>query len=288
MLPTNREARPGGRGEIAVGARFGPEARYLLRRVLGTGGMASVWLAEPANGPAVAVKILSDSLALDPAFVARFREEAALGARLSHPGLVQTVEDGGAHRRPYLAMEYVAGETLADLLRNGRAHHLNLVRLARELLEVLAYVHGEGVLHRDVKPSNVLFDASGHVKLFDFGIALSPESNRLTQTGQVMGTARYAAPEVLVGREPDERSDLFSCGRLLEQCAGSAAPPGLDELVEVLTRQPPHRRPTSAAHALVILNTALGAHLETTAPMPALASTNRGATADASAGGRGR
>ncbi len=250
---------PGAAGELVAGAHFGLGDRYRLRRLLGTGGMASVWLADDFGGAepvaeAVAVKILADSLALDPQFVDRFRREAQIAGTLRHPRLVAVVDDGGDHRRPYLAMEYVRGKTLAQRMKADDPP--DAMTLARHLLEAVAYVHDSGVVHRDIKPSNLLLTDTGEAKLFDFGIALSPAAARLTQTGEVMGTARYVAPEVLEGVAPTYRSDLYSCGVLLEVCVGASAPPVLWDVIDACTRLRTAERPASAREALALLERA--------------------------------
>jgi serine/threonine-protein kinase len=268
------------RAELVTGALFGRDDRYRLRRLLGTGGMASVWLADDHGTLArdaagtVAVKILADSLALDPAAVDRFRQEGEIARRLQHPRVVRVHDDGGEHRRPYLAMEYVHGQTLAQRMKDDNPPEAH--RLARQMLEAVSVVHGAGVLHRDIKPSNVLITPTDDVKLFDFGIALSPRAQRLTATGHVMGTARYVAPEVLRGQEPDERSDLYACGVLLEVCAGATASPAMWKVIDALTRARPHERPPSAAAALHLLDAdpsppaATGRHLRSV-PTPGAA-----------------
>jgi serine/threonine protein kinase len=246
------------RAELVAGAPFGRGNRYRLRQLLGTGGMASVWLADDlgtgtaAPPPRVAIKILADSLALDPGSVDRFRREAKIASALRHPRVVSVHDDGGDHRRPYLAMDYVDGQTLAQRMMADDPPDAS--HLARQLLEAVAFIHGAGVLHRDIKPSNVLINPDGDVMLFDFGIALSPSAQRLTQAGHVMGTARYVAPEVLRGQPPDERADLYSCGVLLEVCAGVAASPSLWHVIDALTRALPEERPPSAAAALLLLD----------------------------------
>ncbi len=244
-------------GEVAAGAEFGDGGRYRLRSLLGTGGMASVWLAEDARlRRDVAVKILSDVLALDPDFVARFEREARLAGSLAHPHLV-TVYDYGAHgTRPFLVMEYVAGGTLADRLRGPHDPRWDPAVLSRELLGALGHVHEAGIVHRDVKPANVLIGTDGRARLTDFGIAQPTEATRLTGAGAVIGTERYLAPEVRRGQAADVRSDLFSVGVLLRECLGPAPSPALHRLVAALTNDDPSDRPESAAAALALLGKA--------------------------------
>jgi serine/threonine protein kinase len=242
-------------GEVAPGAEFGEAGRYRLLRLVGTGGMASVWLAEDARlQREVAVKVLSDVLALDPEFVARFEREARLAAGLAHPHLVNVYDFGSQGPRPYLVMEYVGGGTLADSLRGGGGPPRDPLALSRELLDALGHVHAAGIVHRDIKPASVLIGLDGRVRLTDFGIAQPTEATRLTSTGNILGTERYLAPEVYGGRPADARSDLYSLGVLLRECLGASAPPQLHRLVDLLTKEDPGDRPASAAEALAVLS----------------------------------
>ncbi|HVS28236.1 MAG TPA: serine/threonine-protein kinase [Solirubrobacteraceae bacterium] len=226
--------------------------RYRLDARLGAGGMASVWLAHDTTlDRAVAIKLLSDVLCADADYVRRFQREARVAAGLSHPNLVNVFDYGNEGERPYLVMEYIEGGTLADRLRDPDTGAMpEPAELARQLLEALGYIHAAGIVHRDVKPSNVLLDRNGTVRLSDFGIAHPSGATRLTQTGQVLGTPRYIAPEVLAGQPSTPRSDLYSCGVLLQECLASKPVPGLVELVARLTADDPRRRPASAAEAL--------------------------------------
>lgn len=230
--------------------------RYRLERRIATGGMASVWLArdEQLERP-VAVKVLSDVLAEDPAYLARFRREARLAAGLSNPSLVRIFDYSGTAERPYLVMEYIEGGTLADRLAAGTVAELDAGRLAEQLLGALSHIHAAGVVHRDVKPSNVLIDVEGRARLTDFGIAQPEDATRITSTGEVIGTLKYMAPEVLEGQQAAERSDLYACGVLLGECLGTNPPPQLASLVEHLTAPDPAGRPASAEHALALLET---------------------------------
>jgi serine/threonine protein kinase len=228
--------------------------RYRLEWLLGTGGMAAVWLArdERLRRP-VAAKILSDTLAADPAYLRRFSREARLAASLSHPNLVKVYDFGGRGDRPYLVMEYVEGQSLADRIAAGTARGLDSSRLARELLSALDHIHGAGIVHRDVKPGNVLIAPDGTAKLTDFGIAQPEGATRLTSTGLVVGTRSYIAPEVGRGEQATVRSDLYSCGIVLREAIGDPPPPGLADLVTRLGDQDPNRRPESASRALELL-----------------------------------
>jgi eukaryotic-like serine/threonine-protein kinase len=169
--------------------------RYRLERILGTGGMASVWLARDERlGRPVAVKLLSDSLAHDESYLHRFRREARLAAGLSHPNLVTVYDFGDEDERPYLVMEYVEGGTLTDRIAGGTAHELDPGRLARELLDALDHIHSAGIVHRDIKPGNVLIAPDGSARVTDFGIAQPEGATRLTGTGLRPVTMSWRPP----------------------------------------------------------------------------------------------
>ncbi|MGN6216119.1 MAG: protein kinase domain-containing protein [Solirubrobacterales bacterium] len=225
--------------------------RFRLERLLGHGGMAAVWLGhdEVLDRP-VAVKVLSDTIAADPEFVARFRREAQTAAAMSHPNLVDVYDYAEEGERPYLVMQFVPGEDLASRQRRGDA--IACEELARELLEALAHIHGAGILHRDVKPGNVIVEPDGTAKLIDFGIALPRDATALTSTGLILGTERYAAPEVMAGHPASERSDLYSCGVVLRSCEGRRSP-ALESLIDWLTSTDPRARPATARQALARL-----------------------------------
>jgi predicted Ser/Thr protein kinase len=229
------------------------KGRYRLERLLGRGGMAAVWLATDAVlERQVAVKVLSDTIATDPGFLARFRREARVAAGVSHPNLVEVFDYADGAERPYLVMEYVAGPNLAERLRQGAP--IDCERLARELLGALVRIHAAGIVHRDVKAQNVLLAPDRSAKLIDFGIALPADATALTQTGHLLGTARYLAPEVLRGEPATPASDLFACGVLLRECIGEDGAGPLSALVERLASPNPRARPASAEAALARLN----------------------------------
>jgi serine/threonine protein kinase len=241
--------------EIGPGAEVGEGGRYRLRHLLGTGGMASVWLADDTRlEREVAVKILSDVLALDAEFVARFEREARVAARLAHPHLVNVHDYGTQDKRPYLVMEHVGGGTLSERLQGSVDHRWDAMALSRELLGALAHVHDAGIVHRDIKPANVLFGLDGRVRLTDFGIAQPVEATRLTATGNIIGTEQYLAPEVRSGGSADARSDLYSLGVVLGKCITPSSPYALRRLVGLLTMDDPDERPASAAAALAVLD----------------------------------
>jgi hypothetical protein len=236
-------------GTIGIGELL--KDRYRLERTLGRGGMAAVWLGhdEVLDRP-VAVKVLSDTIASDPGFVARFRREAQTAAGLSHPNLVGVYDFSEEGERPYLVMQFVPGENLAERLERGEG--VDCDKLAREMLEALAHIHQVGILHRDIKPANIIIEPAGTAKLIDFGIALPRDATALTSTGLILGTERYAAPEVMEGQPATERSDLYSLGVVLRSCEGQCSR-ALGSVVEWLTHKEPAGRPASAQQALTRL-----------------------------------
>jgi serine/threonine-protein kinase len=236
-------------GTIGIGELL--KERYRLERTLGRGGMAAVWLGhdEVLDRP-VAVKVLSDTIASDPGFVARFRREARTAAGLSHPNLVGVYDFSEEGERPYLVMQFVPGENLAERLERGGG--VDCDKLARELLEALDHIHSVGILHRDIKPANIIVEPDGTTKLIDFGIALPADATALTSTGLILGTERYAAPEVMEGEPATERSDLYSCGVVLRSCEGQCSR-ALGSLIGWLTGADPRSRPVSARQALARL-----------------------------------
>jgi eukaryotic-like serine/threonine-protein kinase len=194
--------------------------RYELHRRLGRGGMAEVYLArDQLLDRPVAVKVLFPALATDAGFVERFRREAQAAANLQHPNIVSVFDWGEANGTYFIVMEYVEGHTLADTLRDeGRLHPDRAAEITADIAAALGFAHRNRVVHRDVKPGNVLITRDGGVKVADFGIAraISDSSDQnLTKTGSVMGTATYFSPEQARGAPVDPRSDLYSLGVVL-------------------------------------------------------------------------
>ena len=246
-------------GPVLAGGRL-LGGRYRLERRLGAGGMATVWLATDERlGRPVAVKLLSEGSEGDEEFGRRFRREAKLAAGLHHPNLV-SVYDFRTDPRPYLVMEYVEGGSLAELIDRGDPPAVE--RLAAGLLSALSSIHAAGVLHRDVKPHNVLLDSDGQARLADFGIALPSDATKITRTGHVLGTETYLAPEVRQGEPASEQSDLYSLGVLLAEVAECGGASGaIWSLIETLRDPQPARRPRSASAALALLERDLAAPL---------------------------
>src|SRR5690348_1810986 len=197
--------------------------RYELGAVLGRGGMAEVYLAHDSRlGRTVAVKTLRADLARDPSFQARFRREAQSAASLNHPTIVAVYDTGETDVHgvavPYIVMEFVDGTTLRDLLKSGhRFTPERAAEITEGTLTALDYSHRHGIIHRDIKPGNVMLTRAGQVKVMDFGIAraVADSAATMTQTSAVLGTAQYLSPEQARGEVVDSRSDLYSTGCLL-------------------------------------------------------------------------
>ena len=191
--------------------------RYRLESKLGSGGMSTVYLAqdEVLDRP-VAVKLLHREISEEADQLERFRREARAAARLSHPNLVGVIDAGEDEGRPYIVFEYVPGETLKQRIQaDGPLPIDEAVAYAIEIGRGLIAAHARKLVHRDVKPQNVLIDPDGRAKVTDFGIARSMESAGLTATGRVLGTTDYVAPEQAMGEDVDERSDVYSLGIVL-------------------------------------------------------------------------
>jgi serine/threonine-protein kinase len=213
--------------------------RYTLERVLGRGGMSTVYYATDGKlDRPVALKLLADHLSDDHAFRKRLLHEARVAARLSHPSIVQVYDAGEEGERPYIVMEYIEGETLAATLR--RRHRLapgEVVELALQICDGLAYAHAARLVHRDVKPQNLLITPAGDVKIADFGIARADGGTHATETGTILGTAAYLPPEQAAGKEATPAADLYSLGVVLYELLSGEQPYQFTSLPELLARQ---------------------------------------------------
>jgi len=193
--------------------------RYRLQRLIATGGMGQVWEAVDSRlGRRVAVKVLKSEFSSDPEFIERFRVEARTTAMLNHPGIASVHDYGetnmdGEGRTAYLVMELVNGEPLNSVLkRTGRLSLRHVLDMLEQTGRALQVAHAAGLVHRDVKPGNILITPTGQVKITDFGIAKAVDAAPVTQTGMVMGTAQYIAPEQALGHDASPASDVYSLG----------------------------------------------------------------------------
>jgi serine/threonine-protein kinase len=257
--------------------------RYRLQRLIATGGMGQVWEGQDTRlGRTVAIKVLKAEFSSDPEFVERFRSEARIVAMLNHPGIASVYDYGeteldDAGRTAYLVMEMVTGEPLNSVLkRTGRLSLRHALDMLEQTGRALQVAHTAGLVHRDVKPGNILITPTGQVKLTDFGIAKAVDAAPVTQTGMVMGTAQYIAPEQALGRDATAASDVYSLGVVgYESVAGrrpftgdgaltvamkhikeqpaplpSDIPPNVRELIEIsLLKEPGQRYRTGGTFA---------------------------------------
>jgi serine/threonine-protein kinase len=246
------------------------QGRYELGKVVGRGGMALVYTArDHERGRQVAVKLLADNLSADPDLRQRFRREAELAERLSHPNVVKVLDAGETDGRAYIVLEYIDGRNLAEELRlNGRLEPERVADLCAQAAAALAHAHEQGLVHRDVKPQNLLLAADGTLKVSDFGIARLVDGTQLTQVGTVLGTAAYLAPEQAAGEETTGAADVYALGIVLfelltgEQWAGGDPPPpsllvpdvpaDLDHVVLACVCEDPRDRPTAREVELML------------------------------------
>jgi beta-lactam-binding protein with PASTA domain/predicted Ser/Thr protein kinase len=241
------------------------DGRYRVLRKLGSGGMADVYAVEDQQlGRRVALKMLHRRFAEDQQFVERFRREASSAAGLQHPNIVAIFDRGQWDGTYYIAMELVEGRTLKEIVRDkGPAPAEAAVDVTLQILRAARYAHKHGVVHRDIKPHNVLIDQDGRVRVTDFGIARAGTSD-MTETGSIMGTAQYLSPEQAQGRPVDARSDLYSIGIVLYELLTGQVPFDAESPVTVALMQvsepplPPHQlNPELPAHVEAVVLRAL-------------------------------
>ncbi|MEE1786842.1 protein kinase [Streptomyces sp. SP17BM10] len=219
--------------------------RYELVEILGVGGMATVWRGvDRVLGRQVAVKVLNGGLADDPRFVERFSREAQHAAMLVHPRIVMVFDSGVDQGSPYIVMELVHGRSLAAVLaQQPQLPVERAVGIAAAVCEALAVAHAAGLVHRDIKPGNIMITDDGGVKVVDFGIARAGSSNNLTQTATVLGTAAYLSPEQATAAELDGRTDLYAVGCVLTEMLTGGTPFTADTPVAIafkhVSEQPP-------------------------------------------------
>lgn len=280
--------------ELEPGGRIGA---YRLEERLGEGGMGVVYRAvrEP-EGDEVALKVLRAELSADETFRRRFVHEARAAGEVRHKHLVPITEAGEADGRPYLAVAFVGGQTLEQRLAGGPLSIPDMVRVVAHVASGLDALHNAGIVHRDVKPSNVIIDQSGSANLTDFGLAKGPAYTVLTKPGMVMGTLDYLAPEMLRGSEATGASDIYALGCVAFECTAGRSPfadtsmfdlasahlnleppdpcAGRDDapeglswaIVQALAKDPAKRPPTATAYAHLISFAAGGRESSPTVP----------------------
>src|SRR5437762_9528114 len=221
--------------------------RYELEELVGTGGMSSVFRAhDRLLDRKVALKILHQHYSGDDEYVERFRREARSVAALSHPNIVTVIDRGEHEARQFIVFEYVDGENLKQMIeRRGPAPIPTALELSIQIARGLSFAHQQGLVHRDVKPQNVLLNGNGDAKVTDFGIARSLAVQRgMTQTGTVLGTSDYIAPEQAQGQQVDEHTDVYSLGIVLYELLTGELPFSGDNFVAVAMQHindvPPH------------------------------------------------
>jgi predicted Ser/Thr protein kinase len=225
--------------------------RYELEKLVGSGGMSNVFRAhDRLLERTVALKILHEQYTRDEDYVERFRREARAVAQLAHPNIVTVIDRGEQDGRQYIVFEYVDGQNLKEMTRTGPLDVEYAIRLVLQVAHALSFAHARGLVHRDVKPQNVLLNEDGQAKVTDFGIARSLDVHGVTQTGTVLGTSDYIAPEQARGQKVDPKTDIYSLGAVLYELLTGEVPFSGDNFVAVAMRhvnEPPpsvlERRP---------------------------------------------
>ena len=237
--------------------------------------MGSVYRAVGDDGTPVALKILSAELARDETFRRRFEREGRIASSLTHPNVVEVLETGIVDGRPFLASRLVEGLSLAERLASGPMTEPEVVSVVSEVAAALDVLHERGLVHRDVKPANIMLDARGSAALADFGLARSDADTVLTLPGRVSGTADYLAPELILGETPSPVSDVYALGCVAYECISGAPPfasrplaeavvahlqeepepltsPLSTAILQALAKAPADRPPTATAYALML------------------------------------
>ena len=238
--------------------------RYALGEMIGTGGMADVYIGDDTRlNRKVAIKVLRRDLARDPSFVARFRKEALAAGGLNHPGIVSVYDSGEDNNSPYIVMELVSGKTLRQVMQDGEISQSRALEIIEGILQALEYSHNEGIVHRDIKPGNIMITDSGDVKVMDFGIARATDDigATMTNTWNVIGTAQYLSPEQATGEMADGRSDLYSLGCLMYELL-TGRPPFTGDTPVSIAYQHVSSPITPASQVKAGLNTDLDRMLE--------------------------
>ena len=229
-------------GELIAG-------RYELEELVGSGGMSNVFRAhDRLLERTVALKILHEQYTRDEDYVERFRREARAVAQLAHPNIVTVIDRGEQDGRQFIVFEYVHGQNLKDLSARGPLDPGEAIRLALQVARALSFAHDRGLVHRDVKPQNVLLNDDGQAKVTDFGIARSLDVHGVTQTGTVLGTSDYIAPEQARGQQVDPKTDIYSLGAVLYELLTGEVPFSGENFVAVAMRHVSEPPPSVLSH----------------------------------------
>ena len=229
-------------GELIAG-------RYELEELVGSGGMSNVFRAhDRLLERTVALKILHEQYTRDEDYVERFRREARAVAQLTHPNIVTVIDRGEQDGRQFIVFEYVDGENLKELSARGPLDAREAIGLALQVAHALSFAHARGLVHRDVKPQNVLLNDDGQAKVTDFGIARSLDVHGVTQTGTVLGTSDYIAPEQARGQKVDPKTDIYSLGVVLYELLTGEVPFSGDNFVAVAMRHVSEPPPSVLEH----------------------------------------
>src|SRR5450631_2331330 len=217
--------------------------RYRILRILGQGGMGAVYQARDQElDRIIALKVIRPELASNPSILARFKQELILSRNVTHKNVVRIFDLGEAEGTKFITMEYVEGEDLRAILRRkGKFHSKEAVAVIQQICRALEAAHSEGVIHRDLKPQNVMRDPQGRVVVMDFGLARSLEAPGMTQTGALVGTLEYMSPEQAMGAELDPRSDLFALGLIFFELLTGKAPYKADTAIASLMKRTQER-----------------------------------------------
>jgi eukaryotic-like serine/threonine-protein kinase len=225
-MTASSKTASGSGGKRARSASKPKVGKYTLAQQLGKGGFGEVHVGVPKAGARVAIKLLDATLTRDEEAVARFRREAETVQRLDHPNIVRLLEVGSSRSRHFIAMELVHGGSLRALMNRppDREHARKLLAALAGAARGLAYAHGQGIVHRDVKPANILVTRAGKAKVADFGLARAIDQSSMTTDGKVLGTASYISPEQARGLRATSASDVYAMGVILYEVATGATP----------------------------------------------------------------